>query len=89
MAIEENISPTNWAKRFGGPATFLFLLPSIGTITRVANKPIGLNLGPVRTLAKNPYVNKKVSQWALLIIIERVIINTINATSLAATSFTG
>ena len=53
------------------------------------NKPIGLSLGPVNTLAKNPYNKIADSQGELNI---RVIIDktkTINATVLAAYSLTG
>ena len=53
-AAVENAVPIAWAKRFGGPGTGLGG-PSLGATTRVASWPSGLRLGPVSTLAQNPY----------------------------------
>ena len=46
--------PISWANLFGGPATGLLGLPRTGTIIFVAIKPMGLNVGPVKTRAVNP-----------------------------------
>ena len=46
-------APMPWAKRFGGPGTYLGA-PSRGAATRVANWPTGLSVGPVSTRAQNP-----------------------------------
>ena len=49
-------NPINCANLLGGPGTGLSGDPIAGTIILVAMRPIGLRVGPVKTLAKNPYV---------------------------------
>ena len=56
VAAEDNINPINCANLFGGPGTGLSGDPIAGTIILVATRPIGLRVGPVNTLARNPYV---------------------------------
>ena len=46
-------APIPWAKRFGGPATYLGG-PRRGATTLIATRPSGLSLGPVRTRAQKP-----------------------------------
>jgi len=52
-------NPINCANLLGGPGTGLLGDPSTGTIIFVAKRPIGLKVGPVNTLARNPYVIKR------------------------------
>ena len=56
VAAEDINNPINCANLLGGPGTGLSGDPIAGTIIFVAMRPIGLRLGPVKTLAKNPYV---------------------------------
>ena len=46
-------APIPCAKRFGGPATY-FGGPRRGATTRIATRPSGLSVGPVRTRAQKP-----------------------------------
>ena len=52
-------NPINCANLLGGPGTGLLGDPSTGTIIFVAKRPIRLKVGPVNTLARNPYVIKR------------------------------
>ena len=61
----------------------------MGTTNRVAMRPIGLKVGPVRTLATKPYTRKSSSQGSPVKIVANAKANTMPATDLAATSFTG
>ena len=61
----------------------------MGTTNRVAIRPIGLKVGPVRTLATKPYTRKTNSQGSPVKIVANAKANTMPATDLAATSFTG
>ena len=61
----------------------------MGTTNRVAIRPIGLKVGPVRTLATKPYTRKSNSQGSPVKIVANAKANTMPATDLAATSFTG
>ena len=61
----------------------------MGTTNRVAIRPIGLKVGPVRTLAIKPYTRKSNSQGSPVKIVANAKANTMPATDLAATSFTG
>ena len=56
VAAEDINNPINCANLLGGPGTGLSGDPIAGTIILVAMRPIGLRVGPVKTLAKNPYV---------------------------------
>ncbi len=56
VAAEDINNPINCANLLGGPGTGLSGDPIVGTIILVAMRPIGLRVGPVKTLAKNPYV---------------------------------
>ena len=61
----------------------------MGTTNRVAIRPIGLKVGPVRSLATKPYTRKRNSQCSPVKIMAKAKTNTKPATDLAATSFTG
>ena len=61
----------------------------MGTTNRVAIRPIGLKVGPLRTLATKPYTRKSNSQGSPVKIVANAKANTMPATDLAATSFTG
>ena len=52
-------------------------------------RPIGLKVGPVITLATNPYTRKSNSHGSPVRIVANAKANTMPATDLAATSFTG
>jgi len=84
VADAEITSPTNCANLLGGPGTSLVGDPNIGTMTLVARRPIGLKVGPVKTLAKNPYVMKMSN--SSFSVITKIITNssTTPATDLAA-----
>ena len=59
IVAERDINnPINCANLLGGPGTSLVGDPRAGTIILVAKRPIGLNVGPVNTRARNPYVIK-------------------------------
>ena len=58
-------------------------------MSRVAIKPIGLIVGPVSTLATKPYTRNSNNQGSPVKIITKAKANTMAATDLAATSFTG
>jgi hypothetical protein len=73
----------------GGPATFFSFLIILGTITRVASNPIGLSVGPVRTLAVKPYAKKTAIGNQSVRLVISVRIRTHAATVLAAYSLTG
>ena len=74
----------NCANLLGGPGTSLLGDPSAGTITFVAKRPIGLKVGPVNTLARNPYVIKR-SKNSFAVITNKITnMMTIEATALAA-----
>ncbi len=45
-AATENVAPTAWAKRLGGPGTGLAATGRRGTTTRVTSWPSGLSVGP-------------------------------------------
>ena len=84
VAAEDNINPINCANLFGGPGTGLSGDPIAGTIIFVAMRPIGLRVGPVNTLAKNPYVINS-SRNSFPVISNKITnIMTIAATALAA-----
>ena len=85
----DTINPTNWANLLGGPGTGFSGIPRSGTTSRVAMKPIGLQVGPVRTLATKPYTRKINNQGSPVKIVANAKANTMPATALAATSFTG
>lgn len=53
MVEPENARPIAWANLFGGPGTGREGLPNRGTITRVANNPMMLRVGPVVTLQES------------------------------------
>ena len=82
-------NPTNWANLFGGPGTGFSGIRRTGTMSCVAIKPIGLNVGPVSTLAIKPYTRKINNQGSPVKIVAIAKANTMAATDLAATSFTG
>ena len=73
----------------GGPGTGFSGILRMGTTNRVAIRPIGLKVGPVRTLATKPYTRKSNSQGSPVKIVANAKANTMPATDLAATSFTG
>ena len=73
----------------GGPGTGFSGIFRRGTTNRVAIRPIGLKVGPVRTLATKPYTRKSNSQGSPVKIVANAKANTMPATDLAATSFTG
>ncbi len=85
IVAENDINnPINCANLLGGPGTSLLGDPSTGTIIFVAKRPIGLKVGPVNTLARNPYViNRSKNSFA---VISNKITNTMTteATALAA-----
>lgn len=88
-AATENTRPIDWANLLGGPGTARFGLPIIGRIILVDSIPIGLSVGPVATLAKNPYARKNNSHGSMVTIVEMVKTKTIPATRRAAISLTG
>ena len=73
----------------GGPGTGFSGILRMGTTNRVAMRPIGLKVGPVRTLATKPYTRKSNSQGSPVKIVANAKASTMPATDLAATSFTG
>ena len=85
----DTINPTNWANLFGGPGTGFSGISRTGTTSRVAIRPIGLNVGPVSTLATKPYTRNSNNQSSPVKIVAMAKANTMAATDLAATSFTG
>jgi hypothetical protein len=85
IVAEKDINnPINWANLLGGPGTNLLGDPSAGTIIFVARRPIGLKVGPVNTLAKNPYVIKSSKNSFAVISNKTTNTMTIAATALAA-----
>jgi len=85
IVAERDINnPINCANLLGGPGTSLLGDPSAGTIIFVARRPTGLKVGPVNTLARNPYVIKRSKNSFAVISNKTTNMMTIAATALAA-----
>lgn len=88
-AVVEKTTPTPCAKRFGGPATNLWLIFKAGVTTCVAIRPSGLNFGPANTRAQKPNVRGTNTQ-PLCVTRKRTLISTTPvATVRADVSLTG
>jgi len=82
-------APMPWANRFGGPGQYFGFQFNFGIKIRVTNCPRGLMVGPVVTLARNPYVKGiKTHIWSNATI-AKLMQTTPPATNLAEYSFTG
>ena len=84
----ENTSPTDWAKRFGGPGTSRGG-PRRGATTFVAICPSGLHRGPANTRSKKPSATTTSNQCHPVTSVTTACIATPAATTRAAFSLTG
>jgi len=83
VANKDITNPINCANLLGGPGTGLSGDPSAGIMIFVTKRPIGLKVGPVNTLARNPYVIKR-SKTSFAVISNKITnMTTAPATNLA------